>query len=199
MRILVASRTREFVPVVKNRWLGLDVRILLVAVAAGNRCMTTGKREVCIFVPGERKGGWFVSLQVVAAFAAIKVRRLGKLSGMLVAVAISAVLELHFEQRVLAFRDVALLALQSGVTSLQGIGRSSVIFNGKFRRLEPIHGVAGGTFDSIAPFRELAVVWIRLMAIHTLLEGQRLLEIASGVAQCAFNRGMLSQQGILGF
>lgn len=58
--------------------------------------------------------------------------------------------------------------------------------------------MARGAFDSIAAFCELAAVRIRLVAIHALLEGQWLLEITSRVARRAFNRGMLSQQGILG-
>ena len=198
VRVFVASRACQVAPVVKNSGLGLEVRVLLVAIAASDRDMTSREHKARFLVPGQREGGRFVSLQIMAARAVIEVWRLCELFGMLIAVAISTVLELHLEQSVLALGDVALRALQFGVASLQGIGRSGVVLHSKFRWLEAIHGMAGGALDSAGPFRELTVVRIRLMAIHALLEGQRLLEIASGVAQCAFNRGMLSQQGILG-
>ena len=198
VRIFVAGRTRQIAPVVKNRRLGLEVRILLVAIAASDRDVTSRERKVRFLVPGQRESGGFVSLQIMAARAVVEVRRLCELFGMLIAVAISAVLELHLEQSVLALRDVALRALQFGVASLQGIGRSGVVLHSKFRWLEAIHGMAGAALDSVGPFRELAVVRIRLMAIHALLESQRLFEIASDVAQRAFNRGMFSKQRILG-
>jgi hypothetical protein len=83
--------------------------------------MAPRQKELCILMPGESEGGRLVSLQIVAALAAIEVRCRGKLPGMLVAVAIGAALEFYLEQRVFALRDMALRTLQPGMLAFKRI------------------------------------------------------------------------------
>lgn len=70
--------------------------------------MTSAERKMRFLVPGQRVGGGFVSQQIMAALAVIKVRRIRELPGVLIAVAIRAMLELHLEQSVLTLGDMAL-------------------------------------------------------------------------------------------
>lgn len=56
----------------------------------------------------QRECGRLIPLESVTAIASIEIGRRHKLSGMLIAVTIGAVLELDLEQCVLPFRDVTL-------------------------------------------------------------------------------------------
>lgn len=145
-----------------------------------------------VLVPCQRKGGWLVSLEVMAAFAGVEVWSRRKLAGVLVAVAIGAVLELDFEERVFPLWNMALVALHRGVLSLQRISRGCVVLHGEFRGFEAIHRMAGGALSSSGALGELSLVRIGLVAIHTLLEGQRLLEISAGVALRTIYRGVFT-------
>jgi hypothetical protein len=141
VRIFMASRAGEIVPMVLHRRLRLQVRVFPVTIAAGDCRMTPGKGKLGFFVPGERKGRWLVSLQIMTTLAGVKVRRLRELPGMLVAMAIGAALELHLEQGVLPPGNMALSALQCAVASFQRVRRGRVIFYGELRRLESVHGM----------------------------------------------------------
>ena len=63
---------------------------------------------------------------------------------------------------------------------------------------QPLHVVAGGALAAVRTLGELAVVRIGLVAVHALLEGQRLFEIAAGVALGAIDAGMFAFQRELG-
>lgn len=80
--------------------------------------MTTRESEARRLVFGQRERRRLVSLQIVTAVACIEVRRSGKLSGMPVSVTVGTALELHFEERVLPFREMALGTLQTGMAAL---------------------------------------------------------------------------------
>ena len=86
--------------------------------------MPTGQHKVSFLMLCQAERRRLIRLQVVAAVAGIKVRSRRKLSLMLVGVTVSAVLELYLEDRVLAFRDMALLAIQSRVLHLATDTRS---------------------------------------------------------------------------
>lgn len=62
-----------------------------------------------------------VRLHRVAPFAIVAVRVACKLANMLVGMAVGAVLKRHLEYRVPSFRDVALNALQSGMSACQWV------------------------------------------------------------------------------
>ena len=117
---------------------------------------------------------------------------------MLVRVAIGTAVELNLEQRVLPFRDVTLRAIHRRVLPLQRIRTGRVLFHRERRRLPSLDGVTGGALATARTLGELAVVRIGLVAIHALLEYQRLLEIAVGVALGAVDAGVLALERKLG-
>jgi hypothetical protein len=82
-------------------------------------------------VPGQSKGRRPVSFKVVTAVASIEVGRCRKLSGVPVAVAVGAALELDLEQRVLAFRNMALRTLETRMLALQGIRGGGMVLHGE--------------------------------------------------------------------
>lgn len=135
----------------------------------------------------------------MTALAGIEVRRRRKLGRVLIGVAIGAMLKLDLEQRVFSLGNVTLLALQAGVAALQGIGAGGVFLRGESRRLPSVHGMAPGTLAAAGAPGELPVVGIGLVAIHALLEGQRLLEISASVALRAIDGGVFSLQRIFRF
>lgn len=139
----------------------------------------------------------FVSLQIVATLTAIEVRRGGKLSRVLVGMAVGAALELDFEQSVCAVGNVAPGARHHGVSALQGIRRRGVVLHSERRRLESLDRVAGTALATLRAFGKLSLVRVRLVTIRALLEHQRLLEISTRVALRTFHRGMFAQQGKL--
>lgn len=118
---------------------------------------------------------------------------------MLVTVAVRATLKLDLEQRVLALGDVALRASQTGVTALQRISAGGVLLHCKERGPPSLHVVAGCAFALVRALGELAIVGIGFVAIHTLLEGDRLLEISIGVALRAIHGRMVPFQRKLRF
>jgi hypothetical protein len=91
---------------------------------------------------------------------------------------------------------MALSALKSCVTPLKRILGRSVFLNGEKRWFPTLHGVTGRTLASVNPLRKLSLMGI-LVAIRALLEGDGLLEIPICMALFAFDRRVLSFQGIL--
>ena len=112
---------------------------------------------------------------------------------------VSAVLKLHFENRVDTTRDVTLLASHLGVRALQWISRGRVIHDGESRRLPAVHCVAPGALAAVRTLRELSLVGVGLVAVGALRERNRLLEITAAVTLNAADRGVFSQQRKLGF
>lgn len=127
--------------------------------------MTTGEHKSRLFVLRQGKGRWPIAFEGVTAVASVEVRRSGKLSGVTIAVAIGAAVELDSVQRVLPFRDVALRALEPRVAALQRIRSGGMFLYGELRRLPSINCVARGALSTIGTLHELPVVRV-LMAIH---------------------------------
>lgn len=117
----MATGAAQVLPVIDHAGVGLKVFRLFVAVTARNRYVSARKREMRFFVPGQRKRGRLVALEIVAAIAGVEIGGGRELRSVFITVAVGATLELDLEQRVLAFWNVALRALQSGVPALQGI------------------------------------------------------------------------------
>lgn len=197
VNVLMATGAVQILPVVHHR-LRLKLFRFFVAVATRNRHMASGQDELRLLVLGQRKRRGFVSLDGVAFIAGVEIRRRHKLPGVLILMAVGAILEFHFEQRVLAFRDMALGALHSGVSAHQRIRAGRVLFYTERRRLPALHGVTIGTFGSSRTFRELPIVWIGFMAVGALVEQQRFLEVSAGVTLLARHSGMLALKRILG-
>jgi len=129
MRIGVATRAIQILPVVDRRWLGLKFSRLLVAIGAGSRQVAAGEDEARLLVIGDGKGRRFISVKRVAAIAGVEIGSSHELSGVLVGVAVRAVLELHLEKRVFALGNVTLRALDTRVPSLQRIRTGRMFFH----------------------------------------------------------------------
>ena len=170
-----------------------------MAVGAGHGDVPAGQRELRFLVLRKRKGRRLVSIEIVALVAGIEVRCSDKLSGVLVFVARCALVKLDFEKRVLAFGDVALVAVHAGVPALQWIGTSGMVFHGVRRRLPTLHGMTGEALAAAMTFGKLSVVRIGLVAVRALAENQMLLEVAVGVALFAADGRVLAFQRVLGF
>lgn len=155
--------------------------------------MSTRQHEVCFFVLGQSEGRGLIRFQIVATIAGVEIGRRGKLIGVPIAVAIGAALELHLEQRIFPFRDMALRTLEPGMRALQWIRAQSMFFDREQRGLPSLHVVTRAALAAIGALGELAVMSV-LMAIHALLEGKGLLEISTGVALCTIDGGVLAQQ-----
>ncbi len=84
-------------------------------------------------------------LNGVAAFAAIAVRRAGKLPIVHVLMTVPAVRELHLVDRVLAGRNVAFVAIHLCVLAFERVARCGVLLYAKQRWLPPVHGMTLGT------------------------------------------------------
>lgn len=134
----------------------------------------------------------------MARFTAIQVRHSGKLSLVLVLVAVHAFRKLNFEKCVLALGDVALIALHLRMLALQRVGAGGVFLDRKSGRLEALHRVAGCALRSARPFDELSAVHV-LVTVRAFLESQRFLEVGFEVAQRTFDRLVLALQRVLGF
>ena len=149
-------------------------------------------------MPDKRKRRGLHALESVATFTLVEIRSRHKLAIVLIFVAIGALLKLNLEERVFAFGNMALRALDREVFSFELVSRGGVIFRRKRRRLETFHGMAGRAFNARGPLGELAVVRIRMVTIHALGEGDRLFEISARVAARTIHGGVLALQRILG-
>lgn len=118
-------------PVVSGRWLRFKVRILPVAVAAGGCDVPSSKDKSRLVMFGESESGRTVSVQGVTTLAGVKVGSRGELTGMLIAVAIGAMLKLDLEQCVLALGGMALVASHGCMLALQRISGCRVVFDRK--------------------------------------------------------------------
>ena len=115
-----------------------------------------------------------------------------------VAVTVGTALKLDLEQRVLAFRDMALRAFQTRMPALQRIRAGGVFLHGKRRGLPALHVVAGSALPAVRTLGELPVVRIGLVAVHALLEYQGLFEISVRVALGTIHSRVLALQRELG-
>lgn len=194
VRIVVATRASERLPVINSRRLRLELGRLLMAFGARNRHMPTAQHKVSFLMFGQAKRRRLIRLQIVAAVAGIKVRSRRKLSLMLVGMTVSAALELDLEQSVLALRNMALGAFQSRVLPFQRIRARIVFLPREGRRLPSLDGMARSTLPAAFPLGKLPAVRIQLVTVHALLKCQRLFEVAVGVALHTSHAPMLAFQ-----
>jgi len=170
-----------------------------VTLRASDSHVSPGKREASVLVLGNGERRAMKVLYGVAVFAAILVRRGGELFVVRVLMAIRARRELHFVDSVLASRRVAFVASDGRMFPLERIMRRCVFLHTKLRWLPAFDRVAFRTLSLARPRLELPFVRIGSMAIRALSKGQRLLEIASGVAVAATDFQMHSQKRVLCF
>ncbi len=112
-----------------------------MAVTARNRDVPASQNEVRLSVASQCEGRGLVAFKIVALVASIEIRRCRELPGMLIIVAVGAVLELNFKQSLFALRNVALRALDPRMSSLQRIGRSRVLLHRELRWFPSVHGM----------------------------------------------------------
>jgi hypothetical protein len=134
----------------------------------------------------------------MALLAPIQVRRPNELTIMDVLVAVDTLGVLHLEQCLSTRWNVAGIAAYGVMFSAKRKARVQVIRSGERRWLEALDRVATFASPAIRPGGELAIVWIRLMAVRTSLESNCLLEVSTLVATLALNLRMLANQGELG-
>jgi hypothetical protein len=153
------------------------------------------KARLLMFRQGE--GCRAIALEIVALLASVQVRSPGKLSLMLILVTVHALGELDAIESVLPFRNMALRALHRGVFQDQRVGGGSVFLHSEGGGLESLYVVTGGALALVRPLDELPGVLV-LVAVETVLERQRPLEVAAGMATQAVHRLVFPFQWILG-
>ena len=134
----------------------------------------------------------------MALLAAVQVRHSGKLAHVLVFVAIQALGKLDVIKSVPALRNMTLGTLDRGMFLHQRICRSRMLFNAECSGLKCLNVVTRRALPFVGALRKLPVVLV-LVAVKAMLEGQRLLEIARGVATQTIHRLVLAFERILGF
>lgn len=185
MRIHVAGSASAVFEMERQNLVRSSGETGFVALRAGHGHVAPGQHEAGVLVLGNGERRTMEVLYGVAILATILVGSGGKLFVMRVLVAIHAGRELHFVESILAGRRVAFVAGDGRVFSVERIVRSRVFFHPKLRGLPAIDGVAFRALAFACARLELAPVRIRRMAINALAKGQRLLEIASGMAVAA--------------
>ena len=192
MYIFVATGAVQILPTIDRGRLRLEFSRLLVAIGARHRNVSPGENKASLFVVSQSEGRRLVSLQIVATIAGIEVRRADELACVLIGMTIRAFVELDFEQSVLPFRDVTLVACDARVAPLQRISTGGVLLHAERRRLPTLNGVAGETLAASVTLGKLAIMRIGLMAIRALAEHQRLFEVAVGMALRAIDGRVLA-------
>ena len=190
----VASGATQVLPVIERRRSRFECCGRFVAIAAGNSHMSPVQPKPRFIMSGEAECGGKKSLKIVAILAAIEMRHGGELAGVRIVVAIRAMRELQFVERVFAFGNMTLPTRERGMFALQRIRGRGVFLQTKLRRLEAVDAVAGRTFIAGRSLRELPAVRVRPVAVRAFLKYQRLTEIALGVALHTINLGVLAEQ-----
>lgn len=160
--------------------------------------MRSGELEPGLLVPRQRKRGRRVTLDCVAALAAVQQRRGGKLPAVRVLVTIHALSELDLVSRCRARWYVTARALDFCVRALQGISAGRVVLDRELGGLEAIHRVAGFAFAAVFAFGELSAVRVRPVTVGAERECDLGFEVAAAMAFGAIHRAMLAQQGEAG-
>ena len=140
MRIGVATGAVEVLPM-EDRGGRLQLCRLLVAVGTRNRDVFARELKPSLLVLGKCESRGLVTVDRMAPFAGIEVRRSSKLAGVLVGMAVSAVLEFQLENGVGSVGDVALVASHFCVRPRQGVCGLRVICHRECRRFPSVHGV----------------------------------------------------------
>ena len=118
MWVGMATGAVQILPVIDGGWLGLELGRFFVAVRAGDSNVAAVQRKVSLLVLGKGKCGRFISLKGVTTVAGIEIGRGNELSAVPVGMTVGAAVELHFENGVLPFRDVTLVALHARMPAL---------------------------------------------------------------------------------
>jgi len=201
VRVRVTSGAGAVLEVIHHRRLHCrpagEIGLRLMAFVAGCGDMPAAQAKARLLVPCQGEGGRPVSAQVVALLALVKVRSSGELALVFVLVAVGALRKTHLVNRGSARGNVALLASYGRVLALQRIRGGGMLFYSEQRRPEAVYFVAGRALAPVGAMHKLPLVRVPV-AIGTLLEGDRLLEIATAMAPVAAHIGMLPQQRELG-
>lgn len=194
--IRMAGRARQIGEVVSHRFIR---RCCLMAIAARHSHVPAGQdeRTLLMAIHGER-GRPEVRLGV-ALLAAVQVRRSRKLALVRVFVAIGTERELHLVKRRFPGRLVALCAVHAEVPAAQRKSCVRMVPGEEFRRLPFVYSVAALALASVCSFCELAVVWIRLVAVRAQSVCDWRFEIPATMTGVACNLNVLSCQSELCF
>ncbi len=169
-----------------------------MAICAQDCKMSARQRKTRLFVANQRKARGLEALQAMTRFAAILVRRSGKLAFVNILVTVPAFCACDFEYRVrtlCALGYMALVASNGNMAAFQWVFCSRMIFDGKRRWLETFDRVAAGTFSAVCTGLELAFVRI-LVAVSALREWRWCFEISVCVAVSTSHRRVLAKQRI---
>jgi len=199
MGIGVAGGARAVFEVKRQNLVRSSAEAGFVAFRAGNGDVGSGQHEARVLVFGNCECRAMEVLYGVAILATILIGSGGKLLVMRVLVAIRARRELHFVEGLLPGRRVAFVAGDSRVFSLERIVRGCVFLHAKMRWLPALDGVALRALALARARLELALVRIGRVAIYALGKGQRLFEIASGVAVAAADFQVSPEERVLCF
>jgi hypothetical protein len=120
VRVRMAAHAIQVSPVIDSSRLDIDRDLcrLFVTVAARHGDVASRKKKARFPVAQKRERRRFVAFKIVATVTSIEVRRIGELPGVTIAMTVRAPFKFNFEDRSLAFRDVALSAFQTGVPTL---------------------------------------------------------------------------------
>lgn len=157
-----------------------------MAFAARRGRMSSGEWKASFLMTRQRECGWLEALQGVAQLALVPKARILELAGVSVFVAIKTLPMRYLVASVFALRDVTLSAFHRRVFAGQRIIGSLMHAHGEQRRLECILVVT--TLAILAA--ELALVWIRRVAVRAQRVRDRLLEVAALVAIVAAGFGV---------
>jgi len=130
VRIGVATGATQIRPVI-DRGRRLQLGGLSVTISARHRDVLAGQKEARLFMARQRERRRTVSLEGMATFARIQIWLCSELPCVFVFMAVSAVLEFHFENSVDTAGDVAFLASDFRVSPLQRICGCRVIRDGE--------------------------------------------------------------------
>ena len=194
MRIGVAARAIESLPVIDHSRFRLELNRFFVAIGAWHGHMPARQHKAAFFMFSQGECGRLISLKIVATIASIEIGCCGELRGVLVRVAIGAAVELHFEKRVLGFWNMTLRALQTSMSTLQRIRARGVLLYRECRRLPALHRMAGSAFPGVRTLGKLAVVRIGFVAVHALGKCEWFLEVSAGMALGTIHDGVLAFQ-----
>lgn len=134
----------------------------------------------------------------MALIAAVAPRRRGKLPIVFILVAIEAGCELDFVAGRLAGRSMTVGALDLGVRRDQRKLGFGVISHRVGGRNPSFNGVAAFAASFVSPRKELAAMWVGLVAVRALDMGNLRLEVGALVAGEAGNLKVLAQQRVVG-
>ena len=197
--VFMATRARPILKDKRQDLIGPSPRTRFVAVGARDSNVGAYQRVARLTMLRNCKCGTVPVQDGMAFFARVVVRGFCKLFVVLIFVTIRASGKLNLIYGVFPSREVALVALHLDMLPLQRVLGGVVLFHAEERRLPSLHLMAFLALALPGPRGELALVRIRRMANHALVEGQLFLEVAVLMAIYAGHLGVFSEQRVLGF